>query len=80
MEPIYSVVAGNCGSEKLTGTVTRFRETLLIAMFIAYRTLNTTNAMLPETDNLFWTKNPRAKRLHPPIDPQSAWRAVTVYG
>jgi hypothetical protein len=48
------------GSEKeeLTGTVTRFRETLLMAIFMAYKTLNMTKAMPSDVDNLFGTKNP----------------------
>ena len=41
-----------------TGTVTRFKETLLIAMFIAYKTLNMTNAMLSDVESLFWTNSP----------------------
>lgn len=65
---------------RLTGTVTRFKETLLIAMFIAYSTLNMTNATLSDVESLFWTNNPRANKLHPPIVPHSACKEVTVYG
>ena len=41
-----------------TGTVTRFNETLLIAIFIAYKTLNMTNVTLSDVESLFWTNNP----------------------
>lgn len=83
VEPKYVRISQTPGeSEKgtLTGTVTRFRETLLIAIFIAYKTLNMTNAMVSDVDNLFWTKKRRANRLHPPRVPHNACRAVTVYG
>ena len=53
---------------------------MLIAIFMAYKTLNMTNAILSDVDSLFWTNNPWANRLHPPIVPHNAWRAVTVYG
>jgi len=63
----------------LTGTVTRFKETLLIAVFIAYKTLNMTNAILSDAESLFWTNKPWANKLHLPIVPHSTCRAVTVY-
>lgn len=87
MELVTKSTSANCHTEwedrpgrRLTGTVTRFNETLLIAIFIAYKTLNMTNAILSDVDSLFWTKKPRANKLHPPMVPHNACRAVTVYG
>ena len=64
----------------ITSMVTEFEETLLIAIFIAYKTLDMINAMLSEINSLFWTNDPWANKLHPNHPHFPLWlRALSLH-
>jgi hypothetical protein len=63
-----------------TGTVTRCNDMLLTTIFTAYKTLKATRATVSLVPSCAGTNRPVSSNTNPPIDPDSACRAVRVYG